>query len=160
MKRYEFHSGLTPEQVFAKLDELAPDKTVFNTWKGEFTHVRKENLFSLLWVRRLVKGHTLHFKGQVIPEKDGSLITGGFGLSAGGIFVRAVVWFGLLCIFFLWRQSSLQDAAGLAAIILSVCAGVIFVNEKFFCRKYRQAELDFIKKNLLGPAEGPEHETV
>ena len=142
MKRYEFHSSLTPEQVFAKLDAYARpwDTTAFGD--GTFRFKRKKDRFYLGCTGTLPARGFLPFRGEVRAEEGGSVIAGGF-------YVRAV-WNVMLVGFgFAYMMLRLENPELNLNQLAALCDPA--VSKSAFNHRMRK---------LMELAEGPEHETV
>lgn len=96
MKRYEFHSALLPEEVFARLEANTRHGRQYNYWAlEEFISARKGGRFRLGYTGIVPARGFVPFHGTVRAEGTGSVIAGGFSLLremgalcaiAGGVF--------------------------------------------------------------------------
>ena len=80
MKQYEFHSSLTPEQVFARLAGRAKCGRDPIACDGKFRYVRWGDCFSLTYSGKRSASGFFPFQGRVEQKGDGSLISGDFGM--------------------------------------------------------------------------------
>ena len=153
MRRYEFHSALSPEEVFARLDA--------NTKRGrnysvqapeEFLCTRKGERFLLGYSGIVPARGFVPFCGTVRADGVGSVITGGFSLLreagipfgiAGGLF-----WVvGLCC-----GQPPLPFTLITAAWLL-ILLGFFFAIQGVFFQGRRKIIVNFIRDNLLKEIE-------
>lgn len=75
--RYEFHSKLSPEEIFIRLRVYAKPSGSSRSSEGLFQYGRHKKGF---WVAYMGYMRGLNpFWGEVREEEDGSLISGGFG---------------------------------------------------------------------------------
>ena len=147
MRRYEFHSSLTPEQVFARLDAYAKpgDMTAFGD--GTFRFKRKKDRFYLGYTGTLPANGSVPFSGEVRAEEGGSVISGGFSVRAVWALLAAV--FILFCLMALAFSVPPIEAAIAAALWALLCLMLFSVLQTVFFKKRRQAVLEFIQHSLL-----------
>ena len=147
MKRYEFHSSLTPEQVFAKLDAYARpgDLTAFGD--GTFRFKRNKDSFYLGYTGTLPANGSVPFSGEVRAEEGGSLISGGFSVRAIWALLAAV--FILFCLMALAFHVPPIEAVVAAALWVLLCGTAFTWSQTVFFKKRRQAVLGFIRQHLL-----------
>ena len=147
MKRYEFHSSLTPEQVFAKLEVYAKpwDMTAFGD--GTFRFKRKKDGFYLSYTGTLPANGSVPFSGEVRVEEGGSVISGGFSVRA--------VWNVMLAGFaFVYMMLRLALDVPVAAIVILALWALLCVKSYYWVqavlfKKRQQAVLGFIQQHLL-----------
>ena len=147
MKRYEFHSSLTPEQVFARLDVYARpgDMTAFGD--GTFRFKRKKDRFYLGYTGTLPVNGSVPFSGEVRAEEGGSVISGGFSVRA--VWVLLTAMFILFCLMALAFSVPLIKASVAAALWVLLCGTAFTWSQTVFFKKRRQAVLGFIQQRLL-----------
>ena len=147
MRRYEFHSSLTPEQVFARLDVYAQPWDVTAFGDGTFRFKQKKDGFYLSYTGTLPARGFLPFRGEVRAEEGGSVIAGGF-------YVRAV-WNVMLVGFgFAYMVLRLSFDVSVAAIVILalwalLCVKSYYWFQTLFFKKRQQAVLEFIQQRLL-----------
>ena len=147
MRRYEFHSGLTPEQVFARLDAYAKPWDVLAFGDGTFRFRRKKDRFYLGYTGTLPANGSVPFSGEVRAEEGGSVISGGFSVRAVWALLAAVsILFCLVALAF--------SVPPIAAIVMpalwALLCGMAFTwSQTVFFKKRRQAVLEFIQQRLL-----------
>ena len=92
MKRYEFHSALPSEEVFARLSRRAK-KGGRADWRlpGEFYCRRKGEQFRLDYEGFLLNRLFIPFSGTVRVEGTGSVITGGFPVFKESIIASVIL---------------------------------------------------------------------
>ena len=147
MKRYEFHSRLTPEQVFARLDAYARpgDMTAFGD--GTFRFKRKKDGFYLGYTGTLPVNGSVPFSGEVRAEEGGSVISGGFSARAVWALLAAVSVF--FCLMALAFDAPLIMAIVMSALWALLCGTAFTWSQTVFFKKRRQAVLGFIQQRLL-----------
>ena len=147
MKRYEFHSSLTPEQVFARLDAYARpgDLTAFGD--GTFRFKRKKDGFYLSYTGTLPANGSVPFSGEVRAEEGGSVISGGFSVRAVWALLAAVSVF--FCLMALAFHVPPIEAAVAAALWVLLCGMVFTWSQTVFFKKRQQTVLGFIRQHLL-----------
>lgn len=149
MKRYEFHSALPPEEVFARLDA--------NTKRGrnysvqapeEFLCDRKGGRFRLGYSGIVPARGFVPFCGTVRADGTGSVITGGFSLlqevGAPVAVVGGVFWIFSVCT----GQPPLPFLFLTAAWLL-LLLGFFSAVQLVFFRNRRKIIAKFIEDNLL-----------
>ena len=147
MRRYEFHSRLTPEQVFARLGVYAKPWDIFAFEDGTFRVKRKRDSFYLSYTGTLPVTGSVPFSGEVRAEEGGSVIAGGF-------YVRAV-WNVMLAGFaFVYMVLRLSFDVSVAAIVILalwalLCVKSYYWLQPLFFKKRQQAVLEFIQQRLL-----------
>ena len=147
MKRYEFHSDLTPEQVFAKLDVYAKPGDITAWGDGTFRFKRKKDRFYLGYTGTLPASGCVPFSGQVRAEDGGSVISGSF--NARAIWYLMGPAFLFVCLMML-----MSDIPPPVAIIVPLLWAALFdafytgIQTVFF-KKRQQAVLGFIQQHLL-----------
>lgn len=147
MKRYEFHSSLTPEQVFARLDVYAKPWDVLAFGDGTFRSRRKKDRFYLGYTGTLPANGSVPFSGEVRAEEGGSVISGGFSVWAVWALLTAVsVSFCLMALAF---HVPPIEAAVAAALWVLLCGMVFTWSQTVFFKKRQQAVLEFIRQRLL-----------
>ena len=147
MRRYEFHSSLTPEQVFAKLDVYARpwDMTAFGD--ETFRSKRKKDRFYLGYTGTLPASGCVPFSGQVRAEDGGSVISGSFNARA--------IWYlmGPVFLFVCLMMMALEVPPPVAIIVPLLWAALFAAFytgiQTVFFKKRQQAVLEFIQHNLL-----------
>lgn len=147
MKRYEFHSSLPPEQVFARLDAYARpgDMTAFGD--GTFRFKRKKDRFYLGYAGTLPANGSVPFSGKVRAEEGGSVISGGFSVWAVWALLAAVsVSFCLMALAF---SAPLIMAIVMSALWALLCGMAFTWSQTVFFKKRQQAVLEFIRQRLL-----------
>lgn len=153
MKRYEFHSALPPEDVFARLDA---DKKRGRNYSvqapEEFLCVRKGERFRLGYSGIVPARGFVPFCGTVRAEGAGSVITGGFFLlrEAGIPFalVDGLFWIVGLC----WGQPPLPFTL-VTAVWLLILLGFFSAVQGVFFQGRRKIIVKFIQDNLLKEIE-------
>lgn len=149
MKRYEFHSALPPEEVFARLSVRARESRWLDPWIGKelFLYCRKEERFWLTCTGTMPITGFIPFSATVRAEGTGSVISGGFS-------VWRAIWkhlaIGSVIVFF---AALLFGAPLWMAALAAVLAFFWFsltqeMTQKAFWKR-RQAVLAFIEDNLL-----------
>lgn len=145
MKRYEFHSALPPERVFARLSVRAEENRCLDPWVGKkmFLYRRKEERFWLTYTGELPMKGFLPFRGKVARAQEGSLISGTFapdprflGCVAGAIFCVVPLMGGSL-----W-------AAAVTAAVSFVWFGLVLRLIQLGFRDRREKISDFIQEYL------------
>ena len=147
MRRYEFHSSLTPEQVFAKLDVYAKPGDITAWGDGTFRFKRKKDRFYLGYTGTLPANGSVPFSGEVRAEEGGSVISGGFSVRAVWALLAAV--FILFCLIALAFSVPLIEAAAAAALWELLFILLFTLVQAVFFKKRRQAVLEFIRQRLL-----------
>lgn len=147
MKRYEFHSALPPEEVFARLSVRARESRWLDPWVGKemFLYCRKEERFWLSYTGKIpvVRGES-PFRGNVAEESGGSLLTGTFAPNPRGPLVLCALCFAVMLLF----RSPLWFAAFGAALgfVWLYLAG--WLMQLPFLGRHKTI-LKFIEDNLL-----------
>lgn len=149
MKRYEFHSALPPEDVFARLAARTKRGRNYSFQAPEeFFCARKGERFRLGYSGVVPARGVVPFRGTVRAEGAGSVISGGFFLlrEVGIPFaaVGSLFWIVGLC----WGQSPLPFTLVTTAwmlILLGFFSGI----QAVFFRSRQKTILKFIKDNLL-----------
>ena len=152
MKRYEFHSRLTPEQVFSRLNAHAKCGDMSALGDGTFRFKQKKNGFWLTYTGERPATGCIPFWGEVRSEEDGSVITGGF-------FVWRAMWkpltamSGFMCLMMVLfgAPPGFLLAAGLPmlALWMLMCVGFFSLAQKMFFKRRQRAVLEFIERHLL-----------
>lgn len=145
MKRYEFHSALPPEKVFARLDANAKRGRCYIWEFGAFFYVRKGERFRLRYAeRRFKRRGPAPFSGAVRAEGAGSVISGGFSslwelsehIAAGGIILALEAW-------------TVYPPPLLMVGWLLLVLGVFSAKQLAAFRKRQKIIVKFIEDNLL-----------
>lgn len=150
MKRYEFHSSLPLEGVFARLEARAERGRYLGGWQEpeEFFYHRKGDRFRLGYTGIVPARGFVPFCGTVRADGAGSVIAGGFSLlrEVGIPFgiVGGSFWIVGLC----WGQPPLFFTLVTAAWLL-VLLGFFTAIQSLFFRSRRKIVLNFIEDNLL-----------
>ena len=147
MKWYEFHSGLTPEQVFARLDAYARPWDVLAFGDGTFRFKRKKDRFYLGYTGTLPANGSVPFSGEVRAEDGGSVISGGFNVRA--IWALLAVMSILFCLMALAFSVPPIEAVVAAAWWVLLCGAAFTWSQTVFFKKRQQAVLEFIQHRLL-----------
>ena len=147
MKRYEFHSSLTPEQVFAKLDVYAQPWNTFAFGDSTFRFKRKKDRFYLGYTGTLPANGSVPFSGGVRVEEGGSVIFGGFNVQTVWALLAAVCI--LFCLMALAFGVPPMAAIIMPALWALLCFMLFTVIQTVFFKKRRQAVLEFIQQRLL-----------
>ena len=147
MKRYEFHSSLSPEQVFARLDNCARPWDVTAFGDGTFRFKRKKDGFCLGYTGTLPANGSVPFSGVVRAEEGGSVISGCFNVRA--IWALIAVVATLFCLMALaFGVPPIADIV-MTALWALLCSVFFTVIQTVFFKKRRQAVLEFIQRSLL-----------
>lgn len=147
MKRYEFHSGLPPEQVFARLDAYAKPGDITAFGDGTFRFKRNKDSFYLGYTGTLPANGSVPFSGEVRAEKGGSVISGGFSVRAGWVVIAAVsIVFCLMGLAF--------GVPPVVDIFMTVLWALLLILlftwiQTMLFKKRQQAVLEFIRQHLL-----------
>ena len=147
MRRYEFHSGLTPEQVFARLDAYARPWDVLAFGDGTFRFKRKKDRFCLGYTGTLPVNGSVPFSGEVRAEEGGSVISGSFN--------ARVIWylmgpaFLLVCLMMLMLEVPPPVAVIVPLLWAALFAAYYTGIQTVFFKKRRRAVLEFIRQRLL-----------
>ena len=147
MRRYEFHSSLTPEQVFAKLEVYARPWDIFAFEDGTFRVKRKKDGFYLSYTGTLPVTGSVPFSGEVRAEESGSVIYGGFSVRA--VWALMATLFIFFCLMALAFGVPPIMAITVTALWALLCAAYYTGIQKAFFKKRRQAVLGFIRQHLL-----------
>lgn len=147
MKRYEFHSGLTLEQVFARWDAYARPGNLTAFGDGTFRFKRKKDRFYLGYTGTLPVNGSVPFSGVVREEEDGSVISGGFSVRAVWALLAAVSI--LFCLMALAFSVPPIEAVAAAALWALLCGMAFTWSQTVFFKKRQQAVLEFIRQRLL-----------
>ena len=147
MRRYEFHSSLTPEQVFARLDVYAQPWDVTAFGDGTFRFKQKKDGFYLSYTGTLPARGFLPFRGEVRAEEGGSIISGCFSARAIWKVLAAAVIF--MCLIALAFGAPPIMAIVMPALWALLCLMLFSVLQMVFFKKRRQAVLEFIRQRLL-----------
>lgn len=153
MKRYEFHSALPPEEVFARL-EVGAKQVNKGSWNGSaylqkkrFFFYRNGGCFRLTYTGTIPMNGFISFSGEVRAEGTGSVITGGFSVLR--------TWWKLFAVLsaIAFVVALLMGAPPGFALFGSVLAFLWFpfsmcLTQKAF-RGRQKAVLKFIEDNLL-----------
>ena len=147
MRRYELHSSLTPEQVFAKLDVYAQPWDIFALGDGTFRFKRKKNGFYLSYTGTLPARGFLPFRGEVRAEEGGSVISGSFSVRV----VWNVMLTGFGFVYMMLRLGLDVPVAGIVILALwaLLCVKSYYWFQTLFFKKRQQAVLEFIQQRLL-----------
>ncbi len=150
MSRYEFHSALPPEEVFARLSANARQGRYLGGWQEpeEFFSRRKGERFRLGYTGTVPARGFVPFCGTVHAGGAGSIVSGGFSpLREMGIpfgIVGGLFWIvGLR-----WGQPPLLFTILTAAWLLILLGFFTSIQIVFF-RNRRKIVLKFIEDNLL-----------
>ena len=149
MKRYEFHSALPPEAVFARLDAGTKRGRNYSLQPPEeFLCQRKGERFRLGYSGVVPARGFVPFCGTVRAEGAGSVISGGFSLLREAGIPFAVVggsfWIAGLC----WGQPPLPFLL-VTAVWLLLLLGFFSAVQLVFFRGRRKLIVNFIEDNLL-----------
>ena len=147
MRWYEFHSRLTPEQVFARLDACAKPKDITAFGNRAFWSQRKKDGFCLGYTGTLPVRGFLPFRGEVRTEQGGSVISGGFSVRAVWVLMAAL--FILFCLVALAFGVPPITAIVMTALWALLCFAYYTGIQTVFFKKRQQAVLEFIQKHLL-----------
>ena len=147
MRRYEFHSSLTPEQVFAKLNVYAKPWDVTAFGDGTFRFKRKRDGFYLGYTGTLPVNGSVPFSGEVRVEKGGSVISGGFFAQTIWALLAAVSTF--FCLMALAFGVPPSVAIVMPALWTLLCGMLFTVIQTALFKKRQQAVLEFIRQRLL-----------
>lgn len=154
MKRYEFHSALPPEEVFARLEARAKRGRYYGGWQEpeEFFYHRKGKRFYLGYTGIVPARGFVPFCGTVCADGMGSVITGGFSLLREvwlpfGIAVGSF-WIVGLC----WGQPPLPFTVINVAWLL-ILLGFSSAVQIIFFRGRRKTVLKFLEDTLLHEQE-------
>lgn len=149
MKRYEFHSALPPEEVFARLDARTKRGRNYSVQvPGEFIYDRKGERFHLGYSGVVPARGFVPFFGTARAEGAGSVITGGFSLLREvGIPFAAVG--GGFCIFGLCSGQPPFPFLLLTAVWLLFLLGFFSLIQLVCFWSRRKIIVKFIEDNLL-----------
>lgn len=150
MKRYEFHSSLSPEEVFARLDANAIRGGYYGGWQKpeEFFYARKGERFRLGYTGIVPARGFVPFCGTVRAEKDGSVVAGGFSLLRETGLPFAVVG-GVFWIFGVCTGQPPLPFLLLTAVWLLLLLGFFSIIQLVCFWNRRSMILKFIEDNLL-----------
>ena len=148
MKRYEFHSSLPPEEVFARLDAHAKRWDPSSLGDGTFRFKRKKDGFWLEYMGTIPATGAAPFCGMVYPAEGGSVISGGFSVWRAKWKPMAVIW-GIMYLPVSMLGVPLWVYLLMFALASLWGTGFLSVGQKVFFREYQCAVLSFIEKNLL-----------
>lgn len=148
MRRYEFHSVLPPELVFAILDTNTKPWDLLATGDGTFRYKRKKDGFWLTYTGDLPATGDIPFWGEVRAEGAGSVITGGFPPLRAALKPMAAIW-GVMCVPVMLLGVPFPVYLLMFALSLLVGTGFRSAGQKAFFSKRQQAVLAFIQENLL-----------
>lgn len=147
MRRYEFHSSLTPEQVFAALDTCTRPFDVTAFGNRTFWFKRKKDGFYLGYTGTLPVTGSVPFSGEVRAEEGGSVIYGGFSVRAVWVLMAALFIF--FCLLALAFGVPPITAIVMTALWALLCFAYYTGIQTVFFKKRRQAVLGFIRQRLL-----------
>lgn len=148
MKKYEFHSSLPPETVFSRLAGWAKPPDLFAQGDGTFRYKRKKDSFWLGYTGTIPANGFIPFCGEVRPEGDGSVITGGFSVPRALWPVYAAA-FGFVCLMMFVLDAPLEVTIIVPALWVMLCVKFFTWNQKVFFKKRQRAVLEFIERHLL-----------
>lgn len=148
MKRYEFHSRLSPELVFGMLGVYAKPWDMLAPGDGTFRYKRKKGGFLLAYTGDLPATGDIPFWGEVLAEEGGSIISGGFSPLRATLKPMAAIW-GVMCAPVLLLGVPLPVYLLMFALGLLVGIGFRSTGQKVFFSKRQQAVLEFIQQHLL-----------
>lgn len=148
MKRYEFHSALPPELVFAVLDASAKPWDLLASGDGTFRYKREKDGFWLAYTGDVPATGNIPFWGDVRAEGAGSVITGGFSPWRAAWKPMAAIW-GVMCVPVMLLGVPFPVYLLMFALGLLVGMGFRSAGQKVFFSKRQQAVLAFIQDNLL-----------
>ena len=148
MKRYEFHSALPTELVFAVLDTCAKPWDILAPGDGTFRYKRKKDSFWLTYTGDLPATGDIPFWGEVRAEEGGSIISGGFSPLRTALKPMAAIW-GVMCAPVMLLGVPLPVYLLMFALGLLVGTGFRSIGQKVFFSKRQQAILEFIEQHLL-----------
>lgn len=147
MRQHEFHSSLSPDQVFARLSVRATENRYLDPWVGGkmFLYYRKEERFWLSYTGNIpvARGES-PFRGNVTAEGSGSLITGTFAPNPRGTLVLSALCFISMLLF----RSPLWFAVFGAALGFAWLHLMAKLIQLPFLGRHK-AILKFIEDNLL-----------
>ena len=148
MKRYEFHSALSPELVFSRLSVHAKPWDPFALGDDTFRFKRKKDGFWLNYMGKFSVSGVVPFCGEVRPEGDGSVITGGF-------FAWRTRWKPMTAIWAVMYLPVSMLGVPLWAYLFMFALGSLVgtgfssLGQKAFFKEYQRAVLEFIEQHLL-----------
>lgn len=148
MKKYEFHSSLPPEMVFAVLSIQAKPWDPLALGDDTFRFKRKRDGFWLNYMGKFPVNGVVPFCGEVRPAEGGSVITGGFFAWRTRWKPMAAIW----AVMYL-PVSMLGVPLGvyLFMFVLGALVGTGFssLGQKAFFKEYQRTVLEFIERYLL-----------
>lgn len=149
MKRYEFHSSLPPEEVFARLDARTKRSRNYSLQAPEeFLCDRKGEQFRLGYTGIVPARGFVPFCGTVRAEKDGSVVAGGFSLLRETGLPFAVVG-GIFWIFGVCTGQPPLPFLLLTAVWLLLLLEFFSIIQLVCFWNRRNMILKFIENNLL-----------
>ena len=147
-KRYEFHSKLSPEEIYTRLRAYAKPGGASWSGDGTFRYQQEQGCFWLTYTGNWPATGFIPFRARVKKKNSGSLISGGFFLWR--CFGRIFLILGLI-VFILMQFTGVSAVVGLIMIVLwlLMCAGLIFGVNAILFKERRQTVLEFIQQHLL-----------
>lgn len=151
-KRYEFHSKLSPEEIFVRLRAYAKPAKWDNIGGDRiFIYKRHKKGFSLAYTGELPARGALPFRAEVKEEDGGSLISGGLPVWRGAWQISAL-FFGFTVLMTPIFQIPLGMYPMIVAMLLlyvPIMAGFEVLTNAIFFKNRQKAVLDFIQQHLL-----------
>ena len=150
-KRYEFHSKLSPEEIYVRLRAYAKPQKWDSCNEKTFYYKRHRKGFSLTYTGEWAGRRALPLWVQITEEESGSLISGGFPVW-GWAWQTVASFFGftvLMTPIFGIPLSMYPMIITMLLLFVPICAGGWGLMGVAFDRKKRKAILEFIQQNLL-----------
>lgn len=151
-KHYEFHSQLSPEEIFVRLRAYAKPQKWDSCNEKTFYYKRHKRGFSLRYSGEwYVARGMLPFWAEVNEEGEGSLITGGFPIWRAA-WLTVALFFGftiLMTPIFGIQLRMYPMIVTMFLLAVPIYAGFWSLTNTVFCKKQRKAVLEFIQRHLL-----------
>ncbi|MCI9352935.1 MAG: hypothetical protein HFF58_06740 [Lawsonibacter sp.] len=150
-KRYEFHSRLSPEEIYIRLRAYAKPQKWDSCNEKTFYYKRLKKGFLLTYTGEWYGKRALPLWVQITEEKGGSLISGGFPVW-GWAWQTAALFFGFTVLMTPIFGIPLRMYPMIITMLLlyvPICAGFWGWTGAAFDRKKRRAILEFIQTYLL-----------
>lgn len=150
-KRYEFHSKLSPEEIFVRLRAYAKPMKWDAGGDRTFIYKRHKKGFSLAYTGELPARGALPFRAEVKEEDGGSLISGGLPVWRAAWQISAL-FFGftlLMTPIFGIPLTMYPMIVAMLLLYVPIMAGFEALTNAIFFKKRQKAVLDFIQQHLL-----------
>lgn len=151
-KRYEFHSKLSPEEIFVRLEERARyGNGVWISNSKQYIYHRNKDCFYLSWEGDIGIRGQFPFRGTVTETEQGSVIRGGFGLLEDRLRYYAILA-GIVFLFSILFGMPFHMYPIVAVMILvwlCMCHIMAHVVNNTLLAKRRDRALEFIQQYLL-----------